>query len=388
MSTKTLIASPVIAPPTLEARPVEFANIPRSCWDRLLAATPAATPFARWTFQRAWWDAYGETAHDQYLVCVPPGGAVIDFDSALAIVPLMHRHEVEPGDLAERTVVRQHSPTGHAVADDAKAVFFGASYHADYATVLANPNDSAAVARAVAAALDGPPDASHGARAWDVVDLRRMRPIDPALSALEAAFQANTRFHVVREREDVCPVITATSPDWEAYLASLDKKARHEIRRKLRRAAEVGELALDIGAPTHAALEQFIDLHSARFGEAGLFPDSVGGQRSRAFVHRLAELERAELDGGQLLLGIVRCAERPVFAALAFDDGTTSYLYNAGMDPSAAEVSPGVTGTALFIRDRLAAGRSRIDFLRGNEPYKYEWGAVDEPIERLLVTRR
>jgi CelD/BcsL family acetyltransferase involved in cellulose biosynthesis len=25
--------------------------------------------------------------------------------------------------------------------------------------------------------------------------------------------------------------------------------------------------------------------------------------------------------------------------------------------------------------------------MRGNEPYKYEWGAKDEPIERLLVQR-
>ena len=28
-----------------------------------------------------------------------------------------------------------------------------------------------------------------------------------------------------------------------------------------------------------------------------------------------------------------------------------------------------------------------FDFLRGNEPYKYEWGSVDEPIQRLLVRR-
>jgi CelD/BcsL family acetyltransferase involved in cellulose biosynthesis len=28
-----------------------------------------------------------------------------------------------------------------------------------------------------------------------------------------------------------------------------------------------------------------------------------------------------------------------------------------------------------------------MDFLRGNEPYKYEWGARDEPIQRLLVRR-
>ena len=57
------------------------------------------------------------------------------------------------------------------------------------------------------------------------------------------------------------------------------------------------------------------------------------------------------------------------------------------MDPDARELSPGVTGAAAYIGDRLAAGRTRFDFLRGNEPYKYEWGAVDEPIHRLIVLR-
>jgi CelD/BcsL family acetyltransferase involved in cellulose biosynthesis len=57
------------------------------------------------------------------------------------------------------------------------------------------------------------------------------------------------------------------------------------------------------------------------------------------------------------------------------------------MDPGARELSPGVTGTAAYLRDRIAAGRRRFDFLRGDEPYKYEWGARDEPIHRLLVTR-
>jgi CelD/BcsL family acetyltransferase involved in cellulose biosynthesis len=28
-----------------------------------------------------------------------------------------------------------------------------------------------------------------------------------------------------------------------------------------------------------------------------------------------------------------------------------------------------------------------MDFLRGDEAYKYEWGAVDRPIQRMLVRR-
>jgi CelD/BcsL family acetyltransferase involved in cellulose biosynthesis len=128
-------------------------------------------------------------------------------------------------------------------------------------------------------------------------------------------------------------------------------------------------------------------MHQARWRENGLFPDNDGGARSRRFLHRLAELELAEGESRQLQLGWLEVGDRTIFAALGFDDGETTYFYNAGMDPDARELSPGVVGAASYIRDRVAAGRRRFDFLRGNEPYKYEWGAVDEPIHRLLVVR-
>ena len=41
-----------------------------------------------------------------------------------------------------------------------------------------------------------------------------------------------------------------------------------------------------------------------------------------------------------------------------------------------------------YVAGALAAGMRRMDFLRGDESYKYEWGAVDEPIQRVLVRRR
>jgi len=375
----------------LEARPAAFDLIPRDCWERLLAQTPAATPFARWSFHRAWWDAYGDTAHEQYLVVVPAdSGDRFDWERARAIVPLMHRHEVEPEDIVNASVLRhaERPPIIRAVPVDAKAIFFGASYHADYATILAAPDDLPAVTAAVAAALAAPPDSHHGSEPWDVVDLRRLRVGDPALSALRDALSATVPgWEVVDEIEDVCPVITSPSGDWDEYLGTLDKKARHEIRRKLRRAAVIGDLHIEISPPTPESIELFIDLHTRRFGERGLFPTGPGGERSRHFVERLAQLELESRDGGQLHVGLVRCGPRLIWGMLAFDDGTTCFLYNAGMDPDASDASPGVTGTAEYLRDRLAAGRRRFDFLRGNERYKYEWGALDEPIHRLLVLR-
>jgi CelD/BcsL family acetyltransferase involved in cellulose biosynthesis len=381
-----------MAPTALVACPVSFTDIPRPCWERLLAATPAATPFARWTFHRAWWDAYGDTAHEQYLACVPTASRAdrIDWELVRAIVPLMHRHEVEPQDIVNRTVLRERDggEARQTVPPDAKAVFFGASYHADYATILAAPADLEAACAATAHVLAQSPDPAHGDQEWDVVDLRRLRVSDPLLPALQAALSAeNASWQVSREQEDVCPVISAPSGDWDEYLATLDKKDRHEIRRKMRRAAVVGDLSIEIAPPTPGSIATFVDLHTLRFGEQGLFPSGAGGARSRRFIDRLGELERDSPDGGQLHVGLVRCGTRLVWAMLAFDDGQTCFLYNAGMDPEAREVSPGITGTAEYVKNRLAAGRRRFDFLRGDEPYKYEWGAVDEPISRLLVLR-
>ncbi len=323
----------------------------------MLRLTPSATPFARWTFHRAWWDAYAGTAEPHYLLAEEPDGQL------RAIIPLMRRR------------------------DDGDRFFFGASYHADYATILTDPSDLPIVSQELSHSLASQtPEPDQGA--WDVVDLRRLRFDDPALPALEAAFMAGPPgWGVTRETEDVCPVVTVADGDWDAYLATLDKKDRHEIRRKLRRANLVGELKIELTPPTPAVMDEFIGLHNARWGEHGLFPASAAGERTRVFVQRLAELELSEPDGGQMHVALVRCAERLVFALVAFDDGDTCFMYNAGMDPAALDVSPGVTGTALYLRDRMAAGRRRFDFLRGDERYKYQWGALDEPIERLSIRR-
>jgi CelD/BcsL family acetyltransferase involved in cellulose biosynthesis len=379
---------------SLIARPVAFEAIPRMAWDRLLAATPAATAFSRWTLHRAWWDAYGSTSHEQYLICVEadaPVGAELDPAAIRAIAPLMHRHEVEPQDAATATRMRHGHPTGSSVRPTAKAIFFGANYHADYATILTGPADLQAVAEAVVQALAAPPDLVHGDTEWDVVDLRRLRHDDPMLPALQVAFadqSARFGWHVTREQEDVCPVLTLPEDgDWETYLASLDKKDRHEIRRKVRRVEAAGSNVFRLVDPTPDAMDAFIDLHQAKWGDEGLFPATAGGDRSRRFFHRLAELELADGPARQLQLGRFEVAGRLLMVAVGFDDGRQCLFYNAGTNPEARDLSPGVTGTAAYLRDRLAAGRLRFDFLRGDEPYKYEWGAVDEPIYRLLVER-
>jgi CelD/BcsL family acetyltransferase involved in cellulose biosynthesis len=377
------------APGSLRAVRRPFETIDPATWDALTAATPWATPFARWAVHRAWWDAYGANAHEQTLVVVDPAAA--DPDALIAIVPLMHRHEVEPDDAILRTRLRgEPSMPQTPVEPTAKAVFFGASYHADYATILARPEDHPAVAEAVAEALVAPDGAAHDPdhpAPWDVVDLRRLRCGDPASDALAAAFGRRTEagWQVVREREDVCPVVTfEPGADFEAYLGTLGKKERHEVRRKLRRAEAAGELRLERSTNPVADLDAFVDLHQKRWGDQGLFPPTPGGAQSRAWFRRLLELAG---DDGTFQLHFLSVGGRRIAAGAWFEDADAWYLYNAGVDPEARELSPGVLMSAKAIEAAILAGRRRFDYLRGDEPYKYEWGAVDEPIQRLLVVR-
>ena len=376
---------PLLLDAPLSVEHVPFAALPRATWDQLAASSEWATPFSSWAFHRAWWDAFGGTAHEQTLTVTDPASGKL-----VAIVPLMHRHEVEPTDAATHTTMR-HGQAGHLTRVDAaaKVIFFGASYHADYATVLAAPDALAAVSEAVVEYLASRvgPDDPHPAP-WDVVDLRRLRCGDPAADALAASFgrRAMTEdWTLTVEREDVCPVVhLPAGVDFDGYLATLGKKNRHEIRRKIRRAEASGEIRLTDSPDPLSDLEDFIDLHQRRWGDDGLFPRTPGGDASRLFVRRLFEEHGPD---GPLGLAFLTVGERRIAAGIHFRTADGYLYYNAGVDPDARDLSPGVIMIAAYVQRAIAQGCRRLDFLRGDEPYKYEWGATDEPIQRILVQR-
>jgi CelD/BcsL family acetyltransferase involved in cellulose biosynthesis len=379
-------ASPSAGPSTLRAVRRAFDTIDPATWDALVEATPAATPFSRWAFHRAWWDGYGENAHEETVVLVPAGAA--DDAEPVAIAPLMHRHEVEPNDIELRTKMRHAEGAPLTpVAPDAKAVFFGASYHADYATLLAAPVDLPAAAEGLAEYLANGGDPEHP-KPWDAVDLRRLRCGDAAVEALADALghrEIPEGWTLNVEREDVCPVTTLPAGiSYDDFLGTLGKKERHEIRRKVRRAETVGPVSLTDSRDPLADLPTFIDLHQRRWGTDGLFPDTPGGAHSRTFVRRLFELFGA---GGPLRLTFLAVGERRIGAGLSFETPDVILYYNAGIDPDARELSPGVLLVERYVRRAIERGIGRLDFLRGDEPYKYEWGAIDEPIQRLLIRR-
>jgi CelD/BcsL family acetyltransferase involved in cellulose biosynthesis len=82
---------------------------------------------------------------------------------------------------------------------------------------------------------------------------------------------------------------------------------------------------------------------------------------------------RLSIERGWLWLSILRLEGEPIGAIYAMALGETCYFYQAGFDPSKGSISPGTLLVAATIRRAIEEGKTKFDFLRGDEPYKRRW---------------
>lgn len=105
------------------------------------------------------------------------------------------------------------------------------------------------------------------------LNLLRLRNEDAAharmISAITRAAEANNRTATFGVEEPAPFIDLAGITTFDEHLERLDKKERHEIRRKLRRAEAAG---VQISASNDLSTDfpEFIRLHRARWGENGL----------------------------------------------------------------------------------------------------------------------
>jgi CelD/BcsL family acetyltransferase involved in cellulose biosynthesis len=164
----------------------------------------------------------------------------------------------------------------------------------------------------------------------------------------------------------------------------LNKKQRHEVRRKLRRAeveADTRFVVVDGGHDLRAEMQAFIDLHQKSTPEKDEFMDP--GMQD--FFYDMAEVLQ---EKGWLQLAFVEMDGEKAAGLLNFDYGNSILVYNSGYDPARfRHLSPGIIVTACSIEHAISLGRAHYDFLRGDEVYKYRFGAQDTQVRRLLIAK-
>ena len=185
--------------------------------------------------------------------------------------------------------------------------------------------------------------------------------------------------------EDVCPII-ALPATWDDYLAGIKKKQRHEIRRKLRKAENAAQtrwyVIEDSADLSDEAIDIFIDLHQRSTTEKEAFWDSAMIAFFRALVKRFAQL-------GWLKFYFVEMNGEPASALLCFDYRNEILVYNSGFDVEKfGYLSPGNIIISYSIQHAIELGRARYDFLRGDEVYKFRFGAIAEDVLGVRIFKQ
>jgi CelD/BcsL family acetyltransferase involved in cellulose biosynthesis len=179
-----------------------------------------------------------------------------------------------------------------------------------------------------------------------------------------------------------CPYIPLPG-NWETYLAGIDKKQRHEIRRKMRRAEEYylpvrWYIAQDAASLEHE-IDGFLDLMACDPNKAKFLTPAMRTQMHAAM--------QAAFKAGWLQLAIIEVSGVKAAGYLNFDYGDHIWVYNSGLDFRFSELSLGWVLLGYLLQWANEHERTRFDFMRGDEEYKYRFGAVDRRVIRIKVWR-
>jgi CelD/BcsL family acetyltransferase involved in cellulose biosynthesis len=212
------------------------------------------------------------------------------------------------------------------------------------------------------------------------LDLRPLRPDSTVVTQLVSV--AKKRGHKVTCHPEDVSLELDLPPTWNGYLAILNNKQRHEVRRKLRRlwaAGNVEHHCVEVSREVEDYLDTFLKLFSLSKDEKASFMDA----KMESFFRSLA---RAMAEIGLLRLGVLQLDNVPVAMTIGFDYNDSHYLYNSAYDPQFSDLSVGLLCKVLCLKESIEKGRKKWNFLKGGEPYKYQLGGQEVPLYSCQIT--
>ena len=339
-------------------------------WADLAARDPTRHVFLLPAWGRAWWEEFGagkELVALTFRDPEPVGLAALTLDT------------IPPG-------VDGGDPAG-ASDGTGRLRFLGGDDLTDYMGPLtAGPEHLPSVADAL---IRYACDEISG---WSLFDARCLPvPFGFAEWLAEAADRLGVRFEI--DQHETTAVLPLPS-SFEEYLDSLAAKNRHEVRRKLRRfdrEAPDARLVTASDETLEQDFREFVEMHRGSGGPKGHF---MGPERETFFLRIARSLQPLGLLSLDFLTtGTDRRAEpgeaagRRLASTFDFRHERTFYLYNSAYDAALRAISPGFILVVKLIERSIEQGFKRFDFLRGEERYKYDLGAVALPLHAVHIRR-
>ncbi|MGD2163036.1 MAG: GNAT family N-acetyltransferase [Anaerolineales bacterium] len=322
-------------------------------WNALLETAVTQTPFQRHEYQTVWWSTKGGGEWDSAELWVAVGRS--DSGEMLAIAPLFF------------TTPSDRSPS---------VLFIGSVEISDYLDVIAADEHLDEFVASLLDVLD-----HKGPKTWELLDLFNLPDDSPSKQAFKTA-AGERGWQVEEQRLQPCPIVYL--PDsWDAYLDQLDSKQARELRRKLRKAqgypASVDWHIISEKSELSDAVDTFLALMANDSNKDEFLTDPM-----RIQFHKMCE---AAYEHGWLQMAFLNVSNEPAFGYVNFDFGNRIWVYNSGFDPAHFDLSPGWVLMGHLIQWAIEEGREAVDFLRGDESYKYRLGGHDRFVNRLKIRR-
>ena len=319
----------------------------RAEWNALLEHGVCRAPFLRAEYQQAWWQhrGGGEWPEAELLLLAARDNA----GRLVGVAPLFAAPSAE-----QRPAV----------------MMVGSHEISDYLDLIVARPDLDAFAAAVLDRLTGP-----DMPAWQTFDLYNLPAASPTRAALARAALARG-WNAAERQLQKTPIIRLPG-SWDAYLDMMDKKERHELKRKLRR-AEGGEDKITWRLAGSEALGAFLDMMALDGAKARFLTPAMRDQFA-------AVAEAAEREGW-LQLAFLDVNSVPAAAYLNFDFGNRLWIYNSAIDQRFSGLSAGWVLLGFLLRWAIDNRRTAFDFMRGDEDYKFRFGAAAGHVYRLQLS--
>lgn len=181
-----------------------------------------------------------------------------------------------------------------------------------------------------------------------------------------------------------CPAMSLPH-DYETLEKRWRKNHRGDVRRQIKRLSTAGRLEL-VTARTRldveAALPRLYAMHTANW-RARTGKADFEGRGMADFVTRLASTLPLEL----IEASEVRLDGAAISCHFGFRDRAALMWYKPAFDVGWAGYAPGKVHIALAARRSIEEGLQRLDFMQGNEPYKWLWADLTTVTKSFALAR-
>lgn len=317
-------------------------------WNAAVSGAHVTHPFLLHEWFRTWWECFG-AGRELHVVVARDSHGVTGIAPLMVEQVHMYGLSVRKLDL----IHNDHTP------------------RADWIIVRSRPDTCAALWNAIRVSPVR----------WDLLQLSRLADDSPTLATV-SALAGREGCLTGAWRGDASPYLTLPET-WDSYWASRNAKFRSNVRNRLSRLSQFGEVRLEViddGADVRACED------ALRLEASGWKAETQTSIASRPAVRQfyLSLAERAAARGWLRLLFLSVGGRRVATSYSArFDD--TLFLIKTGYDPTYAACAPFKLLTYLALQHACAHGVREIDFLGDAESWKLEWTDARRPHDWLFV---